>query len=203
MKQDQLGRSMIEMLGVLAIIGVLSVGGIAGYSQAMEKFKINKATEEYNFLIQGLIEYKDNMIKDNNIKIAQFAKDTSLIPETWSDTTGTFIGDSMGNTTALYLNNKYVVIDIYFYLNRYTQTSASKQHYNFCKNLFMNLAYPLASELQGFYLRINGATSFYGTKYCNANDRPCLSNLTVAKADKECRKCIYENTGDCIAAIVF
>ena len=29
------GRSMIEMLGVLAIIGVLSVGGIAGYSKAM------------------------------------------------------------------------------------------------------------------------------------------------------------------------
>ena len=30
------GRSMIEMLGVLAIIAVLSVGGIAGYSKAME-----------------------------------------------------------------------------------------------------------------------------------------------------------------------
>ena len=38
----QCGRSMIEMLGVLAIIGVLSVGGIAGYSKAMEKWKINK-----------------------------------------------------------------------------------------------------------------------------------------------------------------
>ena len=25
------GRSMVEMLGVLAIIGVLSIGGIAGY----------------------------------------------------------------------------------------------------------------------------------------------------------------------------
>ncbi|MBS6473139.1 MAG: hypothetical protein KH347_02690 [Acetobacter sp.] len=32
---NESGRSMIEMLGVLAIIGVLSVGGIAGYSQAM------------------------------------------------------------------------------------------------------------------------------------------------------------------------
>ena len=29
-KKSQIGRSMIEMLGVLAIIGVLSVGGIAG-----------------------------------------------------------------------------------------------------------------------------------------------------------------------------
>ena len=38
----QCGRSMIEMLGVLAIIGVLSVGGIAGYSKAMEKIHVNK-----------------------------------------------------------------------------------------------------------------------------------------------------------------
>ena len=30
------------MLGVLAIIAVLSVGGIAGYSKAMEMYKINK-----------------------------------------------------------------------------------------------------------------------------------------------------------------
>lgn len=40
--KNESGRSMIEMLGVLAIIGVLSVGGIAGYSKAMEKIKTNK-----------------------------------------------------------------------------------------------------------------------------------------------------------------
>ena len=39
------GRSMIEMLGVLAIIGVLSVGGIAGYSKAMEQYKIIKSVD--------------------------------------------------------------------------------------------------------------------------------------------------------------
>ena len=38
---------MIEMLGVLAIIGVLSVGGIAGYSKAMEMYKMNKVIDEY------------------------------------------------------------------------------------------------------------------------------------------------------------
>ena len=43
---NPIGRSMIEMLGVLAIVGVLSVGGIAGYSKAMEKFKINKTIEQ-------------------------------------------------------------------------------------------------------------------------------------------------------------
>ena len=43
---NESGRSMVEMLGVLAIIGVLSVGGIAGYTQAIKKYKANEATKE-------------------------------------------------------------------------------------------------------------------------------------------------------------
>ena len=43
MKNNDCGRSMIEMIGVLAIIGVLSVGGIAGYSRAMTKYRTNKS----------------------------------------------------------------------------------------------------------------------------------------------------------------
>ena len=35
------GRSMVEMLGTLAIIGVLSIGGIAGYSYGMDKYRAN------------------------------------------------------------------------------------------------------------------------------------------------------------------
>ena len=50
----QCGRSMIEMLGVLAIIGVLSVGGIAGYSKAMMKFKINKTAEQISQIVTNI-----------------------------------------------------------------------------------------------------------------------------------------------------
>ena len=39
-KQES-GRSMVEMLGVLAVIGVLSVGGISGYTLAMNKHRAN------------------------------------------------------------------------------------------------------------------------------------------------------------------
>ena len=35
------GRSMVEMLGVLAVIGVLSIGGLAGYSKAMTYHRAN------------------------------------------------------------------------------------------------------------------------------------------------------------------
>ena len=40
-KKHESGRSMVEMLGVLAIIGVLSVGGIAGYSLSMRRHRAN------------------------------------------------------------------------------------------------------------------------------------------------------------------
>ena len=41
--KNESGRSMVEMLGVLAIIGVLSIGGIAGYTLAMNRYRANEA----------------------------------------------------------------------------------------------------------------------------------------------------------------
>jgi len=54
MRINQSGRSMIEMLGVLAIIGVLSVGGIAGYSKAMTKYKTNKIKDQVSTIVANL-----------------------------------------------------------------------------------------------------------------------------------------------------
>ena len=54
MKINESGRSMIEMLGVLAIIGVLSVGGIAGYSKAMSKYRTNKMIDQATMLITNI-----------------------------------------------------------------------------------------------------------------------------------------------------
>lgn len=53
-KIEQSGRSMVEMLGVLAIIGVLSVGGISGYSKAMAKFKLTKAQDQLSMLLMNI-----------------------------------------------------------------------------------------------------------------------------------------------------
>ena len=53
-KNKQSGRSMIEMLGVLAIIGALSVGGIAGYTKAMRKSKINNIRNQVTHIVTGV-----------------------------------------------------------------------------------------------------------------------------------------------------
>jgi prepilin-type N-terminal cleavage/methylation domain-containing protein len=50
-KASQSGRSMIEMLGVLAIVGILSAGGIAGYSMAMQSYKTNALIEKIQLIV--------------------------------------------------------------------------------------------------------------------------------------------------------
>ena len=50
MRETETGRSMVEMLGVLAIMGVLSIGGIAGYTYAMNKLRANNTVTYVNML---------------------------------------------------------------------------------------------------------------------------------------------------------
>ena len=85
------GRSMVEMLGVLAIIGVLSVGAIAGYSKAMFKYKLNKQAESFNSLLNSAIQLYPDLTrtyainKFNNATGAQFVLNIfgkmNLIPD--------------------------------------------------------------------------------------------------------------------------
>ena len=60
-KKLESGRSMVEMLGVLAIIGVLSVGGIAGYSLSMRRHRANgvvDAVAKYEAITYGRCQQK-------------------------------------------------------------------------------------------------------------------------------------------------
>lgn len=54
------GRSMVEMLGVLAVIGVLSVGGIVGYSTAMNKHKANNVLQEASLRAASIAQQLEN-----------------------------------------------------------------------------------------------------------------------------------------------
>ena len=40
-KQMQSGRSLLEMIGVISLMGLLSVGGIYGYKQAHDSYRAN------------------------------------------------------------------------------------------------------------------------------------------------------------------
>ncbi|MCI7420536.1 MAG: hypothetical protein MSS98_02555 [Alphaproteobacteria bacterium] len=91
---EQSGRSMIEMLGVLAIIGVLSVGGIAGYSKAMNKFKTNKVADNVSMLVANIktlyAQQKDYTDLDNANAVSM-----GVVPDelgTTADLTNAFNG---------------------------------------------------------------------------------------------------------------
>ncbi len=55
MKQFESGRSMVEMLGTLAIVGVLSIGGIAGYSYGIDKYHANAIVNDVNLRAVDLL----------------------------------------------------------------------------------------------------------------------------------------------------
>ena len=80
MKNIESGRSMIEMLGVLAIIGVLSVGGIAGYSRAMTKYRTNKTIDQVVMLVSNIrtLYAQQNNFQDLSNKIAY---DLGVVPD--------------------------------------------------------------------------------------------------------------------------
>ena len=54
--RKQTGRSMIEMLGVLAIIGVLSIGGLLGYRRAVNNHQANTILDDANRLAFVILE---------------------------------------------------------------------------------------------------------------------------------------------------
>ena len=59
--KNEIGRSMVEMLGTLAVIGVLSVGGIMGYKYAMDKYQANQTVNDINLLaLDILIQQSEN-----------------------------------------------------------------------------------------------------------------------------------------------
>ena len=100
MKYNENGRSMVEMLGVLAIIGVLSVGGIAGYSKAMNKYKINKTTDQVSMLvanIRTLFSSQGNYGDLDNAKAIKFG----VVPNDMIKTKTTGQGEDATTTTSL------------------------------------------------------------------------------------------------------
>ena len=79
MKKLESGRSMVEMLGVLAIIGVLSVGGIAGYSLGMRKHRVNQIADtaskyalvSYNDCQQKILNGEEYVSSNNRCDVYQ------------------------------------------------------------------------------------------------------------------------------------
>ncbi len=58
------GRSMVEMLGVLAVIGMLSITAIWGYRYAMTMYRANETVHEINLRAYAIAPIADNNTTD-------------------------------------------------------------------------------------------------------------------------------------------
>ncbi len=186
------GRSMVEMLGVLAIIGVLSVGAIAGYSKAMFKYKLNKHAEAVNMLINNSLMLKDKVISGTNMP--NILEKTNSLP------------DGIYRSGSLYLYDRYFNVPMYIYWNTtpYDGTyggiqfkfSSSTEGREICRNIVIAAKENAANlwlvevgkkdsldETGEYYVG-----HLYGDAFCSK--RNCLRDLDLDKIDKLCSPCV-------------
>ena len=66
-KKSFYGRSMVEMLGVLAIIGVLSIAGMWGYQKAMTLYRTNNLIEDVRLAGFVVMDSLFDILPDDDI----------------------------------------------------------------------------------------------------------------------------------------
>lgn len=197
---SQSGRSMIEMLGVLAIIGVLSVGGIAGYSKAIEMWKIDKIVNEFSYLLAGLMEHSEQLTKMSNQNpaltcIGQFVEAASLVPESWKRVSPCNFENSIGDGVGTYTRGGMVAVEFslggssneYYEPGKRRNESFSARK---CKAMFKDLVQPLHEALGvAFFIRTGSDwLRYYGDKVCSGG-RKCIKDLTPAEINTVCNSC--------------
>ena len=193
---NPLGRSMIEMLGVLAIIAVLSVGGIAGYSKAMQKWKVNKISEEYSFVLQGLIEHLDTLKYLNStsdtLGLVDVLQASAITPTSWKKIDNLRVYDSNGNPIAIFSRDNVLGFSVNiggYRKNDDGKTVAEGFSKQTCLALFNNVFYPLHAAVRNVYIYVApDVEEFWGDSYCS-DGLLCLRDVTLAGMNKACSAC--------------
>ena len=94
MRKSENGRSMVEMLGVLAIIGVLSVGGVYGYSMAMRNYRANEVAQTLSML--AVLARAANGGEGANLTLTASGLDTTIAGITLDGDTTVANGEGIG-----------------------------------------------------------------------------------------------------------
>ena len=191
------GRSMVEMLGVLAIIGVLSVGAVAGYSKAMMKYKLNKQTEQIGSILDYVNIHLDDFKRsktttaENMIplltKLDVIPKE--MIKKNETDVVFDVFGSTVGLKNYTAGDEKYY-FEFVLYLNKGQKES--------CMNLFTIAKAKREQLWRTKFETVKGeasgeANSAWGDSYC-ASDRKCLKDLTLTEMEDYCNVCEDKDT---------
>ena len=185
------GRSMVEMLGVLAIIGVLSVGAIAGYSKAMTKYKLNQHAQAVNMLINNVLSIKDRLQhnEDGTTYYGTLLYKMNLIPDGIKYINNASFRDSYFNGNIWVYISKTNTGGIGFQFD-----SASSFGAEVCRNIVITskenaddlwLVKLQKSDLNN---NVEYAGELLGDSYCSSG-KNCLRNLDLNKINTLCNSC--------------
>ena len=190
------GRSMVEMLGVLAIIGVLSVGAIAGYSKAMMKYKLNQHAVAVNMLINNVLSIKDKLQHTEELThYGTLLYKLNLLPDGIE-----YIRNNL-------LQDKWFKGDTWIYYYNFQAPSEpfggigfrvppSAQGAEICRNIALaakeNAADLYSISMQKEFNDTNKDVEYqgklYGDAYCTSQQN-CLRYLDLNKIDNLCNNC--------------
>ena len=186
----QSGRSMVEMIGVLAIIGVLSVGAISGYSKAMRKYKLNKFSEQINTVINAVARNAQafNNLTSNTTVLPYLIKMGEIPTEmVRQSNNNSYIRDIFGNQ--LYVTYHPGSVDVtasvpnvtilYYYLNL-------KGNLDLCQTVF-NIIKEHSGDI--YYAYLNGGNNnlkqYFGDNNCTSSVK-CLRNMSLDDIAQTC-----------------
>ena len=199
------GRSMVEMLGVLAIIGVLSVGAIAGYSKAMMKYKLNQHAQAVNMLINNVLQIRGQLQFASNdyTHYDTLLYKMNLLPDGINYISNTSLQDTWFKSR----------IDVFYNNVKYTFNGSEVQN-NFgsisflfpkasfgadiCRNIVIAAKENAADLYQFVTQKCNSDSSCnyygraYGDSYCQKNGI-CIRNLTLNDISELCNICDDQN----------
>ena len=184
----QSGRSMVEMLGVLAIIGVLSVGAIAGYSKAMMKYRLNNFSQGLSQLVQSYATLLPQLQADKTTQhnFLTLANKLNLIPANMKYKDG-YAYSQFGNMEFRQTSpNSRFVLAIYL--------DGSKLMEEYCRQALITMQPWGDAIATGFVMRLQGGQNDDYNGRFNGND---LVSLTIIDFQKACSKSCNEDYDSC------
>ena len=187
------GRSMVEMLGVLAIIGVLSIGAISGYSKAMTKYKLNKQTEQISWLLNAMYRYKD-LLEQNQPweSFVPYLKKLGEIPQEMIKDNSIYLYDSFGMKYSIFTNGCSPMCD---YTNLSIDMSNDYKNFDICNNI-LETSKAFADQLDNITIwksKSNaGLCGFDGNAICGSKHDKCIKDLTKNDIYDTCQLCADE-----------
>lgn len=195
------GRSMVEMLGVLAIIGVLSLGALNGYSTAMMKYKINKHNQQITELvatIHSLIAAKSFKQQATTLYIAELLNQLNMLPD------GVKYGDqrrletSLSNRIISFIGANAKELTFVITYERPGSNTGTKIEKNAavqaCVNdLMLAKEYASSAETLSQVWIEAPYYYYYGPKKCSGRN-PCLTQMSSQDLLNACYKSYNEYT---------